>query len=117
MYNVPPTALSRSTRHACWYWWVHRLSILSVIVTLIWESGLPLGWLEPLVGESGIWIADQPLDLWILARITEVFVTVGCGLLLCSGRRKQWRGRWLLLGTVPMVLIWGWWAIIMIGRQ
>lgn len=117
MYTVPHTPSSSPPPQSWWYWWVHGLSILNVIVTLIWYSGLPLGWLEALVGEGGVWVADQPLDMWIVARTCEVLVTLGCEFVLVYGRRKQWRRHWLLLSTVPVVLIWGWWATMIIDRQ
>jgi hypothetical protein len=44
----------------------------------------------------------------MIARVSELLISVLCLLLLFYGSVKRWRGIWLVVLGVPVIVVWGW---------
>jgi hypothetical protein len=87
--------------------------MLAFLVTLLWSSGLPLRSLPGMEEPGGVWRIVQPIDVWIVARVIELIVVMLCVLVLIYGSVREWRRRWLILMSMPVVLVWCWWGLML----
>jgi hypothetical protein len=87
--------------------------MLAFLGTLLWSSGLPLRSMPGMEDMGGVWRIVQPIDAWIVARVVELIVVMLCLLVLIYGSGKEWRRRWLILMSVPVVLVWCWWGLML----
>jgi len=113
MYSVPHTASSQRSRSSWRYRWTYGLSMLGMLMTLLWYGGLPLGGPDAQHLVGGVWRVVQPVEDWVLSRVSEVLIELAGVLVMLYGHGKHWPGRWLVLSAMPMVLLWGWWGIVL----